>query len=117
VNANARTARATVRTLRRENRAIRMATKAVAAGPASAKHHLIAAGFPVATAERFSAAFSRGMVAQDKVTTVIKLKGRRTKRVDVKLYDRETFVARLCVYRPRKNVAEWEASLFAAMVA
>ena len=117
MNANARKARATVRTMRREHRVTRAAHTAVAAGPASAKHHLIAAGFPVATAQRFAGAFSRGMVAQDKAETVIKLRGRRTKRVDVKLYDRETFVARLCVYRPRKDAAEWEASLFAAMVA
>lgn len=117
MNATARKARATRRQLAAENRATRRAHKAVAAGPASAKHHLIAAGFPVSTAQRFASAFSRGMVATDKVETVIKLKGRRTKRVGVKRYTRETFVARLCVYRPRKDTAEWEASLFAAMVA
>jgi len=105
VNANARTARATVRTMRRNNRVTRAAHKAVAAGPASAKHHMIVAGVPVATAERFAGAFSRGMVATDKVTVEIKLRGRVTKRVEVKRYDADTAAARMATYRPKDKTA------------
>lgn len=114
MNTNARTARATIRTMRRDNRAIRAAHKAVAAGPASAKHHMIAAGVPVATAERFAGAFSRGMVATDKVTVAIKLRGRVVKRVEVKRYNADTAAARLATYRPKDEAA---AALFERVAA
>lgn len=105
MNATARHARATRRQLAADTRAARRAQRAVTAGPASAKHHLIAAGLPVATATRFAAAFSRGVHADATGTAVIKLRGRRTKRVDVKLYAPETAVRRLAAYRPKDKAA------------
>ena len=84
--------------------------KAVATGaPQPAKTHMIAAGIDAATAKRFSGAFSTKVTPTATGETVIKLKGRRTKLVPVKLYDLATFTARLSVYRPRDKEA---AALF-----
>lgn len=102
----ARARRAQVRQLRAEIRAHRRATKAVATGaPQTAKTHLIASGVDTATAARFVGAFSRSVLATATATTTIKLKGRVTKRVAVKLYDVATFRARLAVYRPKAAAA------------
>lgn len=114
MNANARQARAEIRRMSRVTRAVRRAEKAVAGGLASAKEHMVAGGLEFAVADRFAAAFSRGMVAQGTRTMALKLRGRRTKRVDVKLYDAETFAARLAVYRPKDGAA---AVLFAQLAA
>lgn len=106
-----RTRRATLRQRRAQTSAARRATKAVATGtPQSARTQLVAAGLDDATAKRFAGAFSRGVLADGTRETQVKLKGRATKRVAVKLYAPATFAARLTVYRPRDLTA---AALFA----
>jgi hypothetical protein len=105
MNANARKARATTRQMAHDTRAVRRAQRAVATGVASAKSHLVAAGLDVDTAARFAGAFSRGMTAQGKRAVSLKLRGRRAKRVEVKLYDLATFAARLATYRPKDKEA------------
>jgi hypothetical protein len=111
MNANARTARRTMKARSNETRATRRAVKAVATGtPQPAKTQMIVAGIDTSTAKRYVAAFSRGVTPTVVSETEIKLKGRRTKTVPVKLYDRSTFTARLAVYRPKDSSA---AAVFA----
>lgn len=99
---SSRERRAAPRALTRELRAHNRARKLVATGaPQAARTHLIAAGLDTATAQRFAAAFSRNVLPTARRTTQIKLTGRTTARVSVKLYSRATFAARLAVYRPR----------------
>ena len=106
MNARTRTARQTLKTRTAQTRATRRATKAITTGtPQTARTHLLAAGIDDATAKRFAGAFSRGVQADATSDTTVKLKGRRTKRVTVKLYTATTFAARLAVYRPRDLTA------------
>lgn len=106
MNASSRTARRIVKARSNETRSTRRAVKAAATGaPQPAKTHLTAAGIGAGTAKRFAGAFSRGVAATATGETVIKLKGRRTKLVAVKLYDQATFAARLAVYRPKDKAA------------
>lgn len=111
--ATSRQRRAQLRTITRNLREQRRAEKRMArAVVAPVRVQLLAAGVDAATAKRFAPAFSRGLVRAATGTTVIKLKGRCTKRVDVKLYDRARFAARLAAYRPAKDKAA--ALVFAA---
>ena len=112
MNANARKARATLRTMRREvsathakTRAVRRAHKAVNTGLATAKNHMIVAGIPVDMAERFAGAFSRGMVAQGQTTVSVRRGGRCVLRRKAKLYSPETAAARMATYRPKDKAA------------
>lgn len=106
MNATARTARRIAKARSNETRSTRRSVKAVATGaPQSAKTHLIAVGIDAGTAKRFAGAFSAKVVPTLVGETVIKLKGRRTKLVPVKLYDQATFAARLAVYRPKDKAA------------
>jgi hypothetical protein len=90
----------------REQRTARRALKATATGtPQTARTHLVAAGIDDHTAKRYAGAFSRGTTPTATGDTVVKLRGRRTKRVTVKLYDRATFAARLSAYRPKDLTA------------
>lgn len=114
MNANARRARREIRSLARATRATRRAHRNVNAGPASAKHHLIVAGVSLATADRFAGAFSRGMVAADKMDVSLKLRGRRRKAIQVKRYVAETVIMRLATYRPKDAVAAAEFERVAA---
>lgn len=110
MNASSRQARHTIRTRTRTQRAVARAVKAVATGlPQPARTHLVAAGIDDATAKRYASAFSRGTTPTATTETVVKLKGRKTKRVTVKLYDHATFTTRLTVYRPKDLTA---AALF-----
>ncbi len=94
-----------------DTRATRRAVRAVATGaPQTARTHLTAAGLSPADAHRFSGAFSRSVAPTTTGTGVVKLKGRVTKTVPVKLYDTAAFTARLSVYRPKDTAA---ASRFA----
>lgn len=70
---------------------------------------LVAAGLDDATAKRFAGAFSNGATPTATGETTVKLRGRTTKRVAVKLYDQAAFAARLATYRPRDKKA---AALF-----
>lgn len=80
--------------------------RAVATGtPQTARTHLVAAGLNDTTAKRYASAFSRGVTADATRETTVKLKGRVTKRVTVKLYNARTFAARLAVYRPKDITA------------
>jgi hypothetical protein len=102
MNATSRERRAQLRHLTRELRAHNRARRLVATGaPQAARTHLLAAGLDTATAQRFAAAFSRNVLPTDRRVTRIKLAGRRTARVNVKLYSAATFAARLATYRPR----------------
>jgi hypothetical protein len=106
VNASSRQARHTIRTRTRTQRAASRAVKAVATGqPQAARTHLTAAGINDQTAKRYASAFSRGTTPTTTGETVVKLRGRRTKRVTVKLYDHATFTARLAIYRPKDLTA------------
>src|SRR5688572_19657015 len=106
-----RTRRATLRHRTREQRATTRAHRAIATGtPQPARTQLVAAGLDDTTAKRFAGAFSRGLIADGTRETRIKLKGRVTKRVTVKLYTATTFAARLAVYRPKDKAT---AALFA----
>ncbi|MFF2411838.1 hypothetical protein [Streptomyces sp. NPDC058092] len=90
----------------REQRATRRAIKAVATStPQTARTHLVAAGIDDATANRFAPAFSRNVTPTATRRTTIKLRGRHTRLVDVKLYDQATFAARLITYRPTNAAA------------
>ncbi|MGA4867537.1 hypothetical protein ACPB9J_33425 [Streptomyces lavendulocolor] len=91
----------------RDQRTQRRALKAIATGtPQTARTHLIATGIDPTTAKRYAPAFSRGITPTTTGETRIKLRGRRTKRVTVKLYDKTTFTDRLITYRPADpNVA------------
>lgn len=108
--------RAQLRTLRatqrRKARGVRTVNGAVVA-PASA--HLAAAGIPADVIDRYKSAFSRGLTPATVRNTVIKLAGRATKTVPVKLYDAARIRERLATYRPRKDVAA--AAAFAAAAA
>ena len=98
---SARQARTITRNRTRQVRAARRAVKAVATGaPQAARTHLVAGGLDDRVAKAYAGAFSRGVTATAKETKVIKLRGRVTKTVDVKLYDKATFAARLATYRP-----------------
>lgn len=111
MNASSRTARATIAARSFATRRTRRAVKAVATGaPQPASTHLITSGIDAGTAKRFAGAFSTGVVPTATGETEIKLIGRRTKRVAVKLYDTAAFTARLSVYRPKNPGA---AELFA----
>jgi hypothetical protein len=113
MNAKARADRRTLRQRAAATRAAHRATKAVATGtPQPVRTRLVAAGLDDATAKRFAPAFSRGVTADDTRETRIKLKGRVTKTVAVKLYSATTFAARLVTYRPRDKAA---AALFARL--
>lgn len=104
--ASNRRRRAQVRAMVRENRAHGRAVRNVATGaPQTAKTHLIAVGIDTATATRFAPAFSRSVLATGTTTGQIKLtrKSRKTKTVAVKLFNLETFKARLQTYRPKKD--------------
>ncbi|OPC83032.1 hypothetical protein B4N89_20685 [Embleya scabrispora] len=105
MNATARAARHHTRQAIRTNRARRTATRAVATGLATAADHLTAAGIEPASAKRFAGAFSRGVEPTATTAGRIKLRGRVTKRVTVKLYDLPAFVARALVYRPKDRTA------------
>lgn len=112
MNANARKARAQLRTMRRETvaahretRMVRRAHKAVSTGQATAKNHMIVTGIPVHMAERFAGAFSRGMVAQGTVTVSVRPGGRVVLRRKAKLYSAATAAARLATYRPKDKAA------------
>jgi hypothetical protein len=90
----------------REQRTTRRAVKAINTGtPQTARTHLVAAGINDQTAKRYAGAFSRGTTPTTQAQTDVKLRGRRTKRVAVKLYDRAAFTARLSVYRPKDLTA------------
>lgn len=104
--------RTITRNVREQRRAEKRMTRAVVA---PVRVQLLAAGVDAATAKRFAPAFSRGLTRAATGTTVIKLRGRRTKRVDVKLYDRARFVARLADYRPAKDARA--AAVFASAAA
>lgn len=111
MNDRTRNARRTLRQRSAATRATRRAQRAVATGtPQSARTHLTAAGINDQTAKRYAGAFSRGVIADGTRETTIKLKGRVTRRVQTKLYNADTFAARLAVYRPRDVTA---AGLFA----
>jgi hypothetical protein len=111
-----RTRKAQLRTITRNLREQRRAVKRMAAAVvAPVRVQLLAAGVDAATAKRFAPAFSRGLVRAATGTTVIKLKGRSTKRVDVKLYDRARFAAKLATYRPAKDARA--AAVFASAAA
>jgi hypothetical protein len=106
MNMKARTAHRITRQRSIDTRATRRAIKATATGaPQTARTHLVAAGLDDTTAVRFAGAFSRGVTADDTRETRIKLKGRVTKRVAVKLYSAATFAARLATYRPKDKTA------------
>lgn len=106
MNVKARTARRITRQRHTDTRATRKAQKATATGtPQTARTHLLAAGIDDATAKRFAGAFSRSATPTGTAETVIKLKGRVTKRVGVKLYDLPAFIARLAAYRPKDKTA------------
>ncbi len=107
MNASSRTARRTIAARSAATRSTRRAVKAVATGaPQPASTHLIASGIDAGTAKRFAGAFSKGVAPTATGETEIKLIGRRTKRVAVKLYDTAAFAARLATYRPRnKDIA------------
>lgn len=108
MNASARKNRRTIAARSQATRTTRRAVKAVATGaPQPAKVHMIAVGIDAATAKRFAGSFSTKVAPTATGETVIKLKGRRTKLVPVKLYDLATFTARLSVYRPRDLTAAW----------
>lgn len=96
-----RTQAAKRRQLGRTVRDQRRAAKTVAKGAATARTHLLAAGVDAADAKRFAGAFSRGLAPPDARLVEIKLKGRATATVPVKLYDLRTFAARLATYRPK----------------
>jgi hypothetical protein len=115
MNRHARIARATVKARATATRAARRAHRAVATGtPQPAKTHLIAAGLDPLLAKRFAGAFSQRVNPTATGETVVKLKGRVTKRVSVKLYNLPAFAARLAVYRPKDRAA---AAAFHALVA
>lgn len=106
MNARSRQARHTIRTRTRTQRAASHAIKAVATGaPQTARTHLVAVGINDATAKRYAGAFSRGTTPTTTTETVVKLKGRKTRRVPTKLYDLATFTARLAAYRPKDLTA------------
>lgn len=110
-----RAARAKLRTATRETRAARRAAKAVATGaPQTARVLLVAAGLADTDARRYASAFSRGVTATDTVTVARKLKGRRVAQVPAKVYDLDTFRARLATYRPKNPTI---AARFAALAA
>lgn len=108
----ARAARRTIAARTRTQRAQARARRRLNTSPVqSAKTHLLAAGLDLPTADRFAGAFSRGVQPTATDTTTVKLKGRRTKRVPLKLYAPAVFAARLAVYRPKDKAA---AAKFAA---
>lgn len=110
MNAKARTARRIIAQRRTEGHLIRKAQRAALSPVASAKTRLIAAGIDPSVADRFSGAFSRGVIADGTSVVNIKLKGRVRKNVAVKLYTVDTFASRLSTYRPKDKIA---AVLFA----
>lgn len=113
--ANRRTLRAALRQRTAATRSATRAHRAVATGtPQTARTHLVAAGLEPQTAKRYAGAFSKGVSPTLTGETVVKLKGRVTKRCPVKLYDVEAFTARLSVYRPKNPAA---AAQFAALAA
>ena len=116
MNARARKLRAVIRTSRKEARARKLAARALSSGtPVSVRTHLVALGASDATAKRYAAALSRGLTPASTTQTTIKLKGRVTKTVSVKLYDTATFLTRLAAYRPKTNPEA--AQLFAQLAA
>lgn len=115
MNSKARTNRATIKARATAFRSARKARRALATGrPQTAKTHLVGRGLAPTLAKRFAGAFSKGVTPTAIAETVIKLKGRVTKRVAVKLYDSTVFAARLATYRPRDKAA---AAAFHALAA
>lgn len=112
---NRRNATRLLRDRTRTNRARAHAARALATCDiATAKTHLIGRGLDPALAKRFTGAFSRGVQPAALAEARIKLRGRVRKTVTVKLYDAQTFAARLAVYRPKSPAA---AAAFAALAA
>jgi len=110
---SARQARTITRNRARQVRAMRRAVKAVATGaPQTARTYLVAGGLDDRIAKNYAGAFSRGVEPTAKVERCIKLRGRVTRPVQVKLYDRATFLGRLATYRPGVSSV---ARLFAAI--
>ena len=106
MNASSRRNRRTIAARSAATRSTRRAVKAVATGaPQPAKTHMIAVGIDAATAKRYAGSFSTKVTPTATGETTIKLKGRRTKLVPVKLYDLAAFTARLSVYRPKDLTA------------
>lgn len=106
MNASTRKARRNLRDRTRTQRAASRARRNVNTGtPQTARTHLVAAGLDDATAKRFAGAFSTRVTPTAVTETTVKLRGRATKRVPVKLYDRAAFTARLAVYRPKDKTA------------
>lgn len=106
MKASTRQQRHTLRTRSTNTRATRRAHRLIATNtPQTARTHLTAAGLDDHTAKRYAGAFSRGTTPTTTRETEVKLRGRRTRRVTVKLYDRATFAARLATYRPRDLTA------------
>ena len=116
--ATRRTLRTALRARTAAHRAAQRARRAVNTGhPQPVRTRLVAAGLDDATARRFAPAFSRGLVADDTRETRIKLKGRITKRVAVKLYAAATFAARLATYRPKDKTVAARFELLAGVAA
>lgn len=110
MNDRTRTARQTLRHRAAATRATQRAHRQIATHtPQTARTHLVAAGIDDTTARRFAGAFSRGVIADATRTAKVKLTGRRFRRVQVKLYNADTFAARLAVYLPKDCTA---AALF-----
>lgn len=106
MNAKARTARQTIKTRATDTRKARKAVRMISAGkPVTAKLHMAAAGIDGKTANRFAGAFSARQTPTLVSETRIKLKGRVTKAVLVKLYSADLFAARLAAYRPKDKAA------------
>lgn len=99
--ASSRTRKAVLRQRRRDNQ------------PLSARARLVKAGLDEANAKRYAGAFSRGATPVAVRVRKLALPG-FTKRVPVKLYDRDAFAARLAVYRP---AARDVAALFDTLAA
>lgn len=94
------------RQLQRTVRAQRSAAKRVAtARPQAARTWLLAAGMDAADAKRYAGSFSRGVSPTTVSLTTIKLRGRVTRPVPVKLYDQASALARLETYRPKDRGA------------
>lgn len=107
MNRAARTARAILRERTRDQRATHQAARSLATGtPQPVSTHLIARGLDRHLTRRFAGAVSRAAGAADATsTTRIKLVGRRTKTVAVKLFAADRITTVLATYRPAKDKA------------
>lgn len=115
--ARSRKARTTLRTRTSANRARRAARRQLFAGtPQPVSTHLIGRGLDPALAHRFAGAASRAAGVADATTTArIKLRGRVTKTVNVKLFSAARIDSVLTTYRPKSNPAA--AAAFMALAA